>query len=234
MEAQRRFYAECRRAREELEAAAGHGRARAGRTAGSRTRSLQDLLERNEQLAKERRFEAILRQGRVGAEAGGRDGGRAGVGGGGSAVVRLVGRRASAPKAAPGAGGRPRAGGVDGLGGVVSACCCSSACCRCRRRRRPGRALVAGADRNIGLVGWWATGALTPVVCGPCLLLAVVAEWRLVAASAGCSAGAGPVEIDGPDAGAAGIVWVVTAPATAREKCRDATRRPGGMHVQAV
>ncbi len=118
-DAQRRFYAECRRAREELEASPD--RTAPGWPDGRKPIDvLQDLLERNRKLASTRHFEAV----RAGAEAavdadgaGRVDGSPAGTAEGRPLYAWTI-AGAPAAEGGSGAGGRARAAAVGGVGGM--------------------------------------------------------------------------------------------------------------------
>ncbi len=118
-DAQRRFYAECRRAREELEASSD--RTAPGWPDGRKPIDvLQDLLERNRKLANTRHFEAV----RAGAEAavdadgaGRTDGSPAGTAEG-RPLYAWTTAGAPAPKVDSGAGSRARAASVGGVSGM--------------------------------------------------------------------------------------------------------------------
>ncbi len=197
-------------------AGGGAGRGRARLAAGPEAeRRLAGPAGEEQEAGEPAAFRGGARGRRVGGRHGRRRaGGRgAAVGRGGSAAVRLVGRRRPRSEGGAGAGGRPRAAGVDGVGGVAGA----AAADRLRIAVAVGRGLVArlvaGADRNDRLGRLVGDGGVDADRGGPCS-----AGGRRPVGDGprrgrpSLPPAAGQVEIDRPHAGAAGIVRVVGGP----------------------
>jgi len=177
-EAQRRFYAECRRARDALDAA---GAAAPARPAGRGLQGdLQDLLERNKELAKQHGFDdAVRAEAERVVEAGG--GPVAGVGarweaegvpfqatGDAGAAAPVLTLTPAADRRARGAW--PASGAWLGLLTIIGLFSLWPAAAAWSRALWPEQVGL------VGLVGWWAAGA-TPVVLALLLLAAGGRAW---------------------------------------------------------
>jgi len=164
-DAQRRFYAECRRAREELDASAD-GAAPGWPDGRTPKQTLLDLLDRNEKLAKDRHFEGVRAAAEAAVETAGP--GLAGEAPSwyaeGTPLYAWSASGIAAPKAVLTRGGGRRLSpwaasavwlALLGLIGLLSLAPSAAAW---------GRALWPEQIALLGLVGWWTVGGLTLVV----------------------------------------------------------------------
>ncbi len=173
-ETQRRFYAEVRRAHEELEASPEA--AAPGWPEGRKPKEvLQDLLGQNERLARERHFDAVRAEAEAAVEAQGAGPAE------GAAAWAVEGRPlyawrdggAAAPKAAFTSGGGRDVPAWAAPAAWLLALLLIGLASLSRSVGAWSRTLWPEQIALLGLIGWWATGSLTVVVCG-LFLLAVV------------------------------------------------------------